>query len=145
MEKPPLRPDDIAVLQYTGGTTGIAKGAQLTHGNLVAHTMMITEWFRPISDKTSKEIFITAIPLYHIFALTVNGIFAYHLGAKNVLIANPRDTPKFVKELGKHKFTIFTGVNTLFNGLLNQPDFHKLDFSPLKAVVAGGMALQDAV
>lgn len=147
LSKPTLTPDDIAVLQYTGGTTGIAKGAQLSHGNLVAHNSMVTYWFNPFLKQHSgtQEVIITAIPMYHIFALSVNGILMFSEGAKSILITNPRDIPGFVKELRKHKFSIITGVNTLFNGLLNNPDFAKLDFSFLKGAVGGGMAVQDVV
>jgi len=143
--RPQLNADDVAVLQYTGGTTGVSKGAQLSHRNIIAHNMMITSWFKPYMDKEHHDLIITAIPMYHIFALTVNGVLMYSSGVKNVLITNPRDIPGFVKELGKHKFTIITGVNTLFNGLLNNEDFKKLDFSHLKGAVGGGMAVQDAV
>ena len=144
--KPSIALDDIAVLQYTGGTTGIAKGAQLSHKNLVAHNSMITYWFSTyLKQKVDQEIIITAIPMYHIFALTVNGVLMFSAGAKSVLITNPRDIPAFCKELRKHKFTIITGVNTLFNGLLNNPTFASLDFSFLKGAVGGGMAVQDVV
>lgn len=137
---------DNAVLQYTGGTTGVAKGAQLSHANIVAHNSMITEWFKPyLKQKVGEEIIITAIPMYHIFALTVNGVLMFSVGAKSVLITNPRDIPEFCKELKKHKFTIITGVNTLFNGLLNNPSFAQLDFTHLKGAVGGGMAVQDIV
>lgn len=145
-QKPDVGLKDIALLQYTGGTTGLSKGAALSHANLVAHNTMITHWFKPYRDLSNEQdIIITAIPLYHIFALTVNGLLKFSVGAKNVLITNPRDMKGFVKELSKHKFTIITGVNTLFNGLLNNPDFAKLDFSRLKGAVGGGMAVQDAV
>lgn len=137
--------EDVAVLQYTGGTTGISKGAQLSHRNLITHNQMIHEWFKPYLDRKREDIIITALPLYHIFALTVNGLLMYYSGVKNVLITNPRDIPGFVKELKKHKFTILTGVNTLFNGLLNNPDFASLDFSQLHGAIGGGMAVQDAV
>ena len=137
--------DDIAVLQYTGGTTGVSKGAQLSHGNLVAHNTMITHWFQPYLSAGGEDIIITAIPMYHIFALTVNGVLMFSTGVKNVLITNPRDMKGFCKELKKHKFTIITGVNTLFNGLLNSPTFKDLDFSYLKGAIGGGMAVQDAV
>lgn len=143
--RPAIALEDLAVLQYTGGTTGISKGAQLSHGNIVAHNSMIVQWFKPYMGKASEDIIITAIPMYHIFALTVNGFLMFSSGVKNVLITNPRDIKGFVKELKKHKFTIFTGVNTLFNGLLNNPDFKDLDFSHLHGAVAGGMALQDIV
>lgn len=144
--KPTLSINDVAVLQYTGGTTGVAKGAQLSHGNIVAHNSMITYWFYPyLRQSNEQEIIITAIPMYHIFALTVNGVLMFSVGAKSVLITNPRDIPAFCKELKKHKFTIITGVNTLFNGLLNNPSFAALDFSHLKGAVGGGMAVQDVV
>jgi long-chain acyl-CoA synthetase len=143
--RPDLTTSDIAVLQYTGGTTGISKGAQLSHGNIIAHNSMITEWFKPYMNKNGGDIIITAIPMYHIFALTVNGVLMFTSGVKNVLITNPRDIPAFCKELKKHKFSIVTGVNTLFNGLLNNPEFRKLDFTALHGAVGGGMAVQDAV
>ncbi len=147
LSKPTLTTDDTAVLQYTGGTTGISKGAQLSHGNLIAHNSMVTFWFNPFLKQHpgTQEVIITAIPMYHIFALSVNGILMFSEGAKSILITNPRDIPGFVKELKKHKFSIITGVNTLFNGLLNNPDFAKLDFSFLKGAVGGGMAVQDVV
>jgi long-chain acyl-CoA synthetase len=146
LDAPKITIDDLAILQYTGGTTGIAKGAKLSHGNIIAHNSMITQWFQPyLQDKRGDDLIITAIPMYHIFALTVNGFLMFSTGVKNVLITNPRDMKGFVKELGKHNFTIITGVNTLFNGLLNNPHFKNLDFSHLKGAVAGGMALQDAV
>lgn len=144
-QRPTVASNDIAVLQYTGGTTGISKGAQLSHGNLVNHNTMITHWFRPYLKAGGEDIIITAIPMYHIFALTVNGLLMFTTGVKNVLITNPRDMKGFCKELRKHKFTIMTGVNTLFNGLLNNPAFKDLDFSHLKGAIGGGMAVQDAV
>ena len=143
--KPDVKPEDVAILQYTGGTTGISKGAQLSHRNIIAHNMMITHWFKPYMSSSHEDIIITAIPMYHIFALTVNGVLMYSSGVKNVLITNPRDIPGFCKELKKHKFTIVTGVNTLFNGLLNYPEFKTIDFSKLKGAVGGGMAVQDVV
>ena len=136
---------DTAFLQYTGGTTGVSKGATLSHDNVVAHTLIINEWFRPVLRKGQTEVMITAIPLYHIFALNVNGTFMMYIGAKNVLITNPRDMPGFIKELKKHSFTLFTGVNTLFNGLLNQPNVKEVDWSHLKGAIGGGMAVQDFV
>jgi long-chain acyl-CoA synthetase len=132
---------DTAFLQYTGGTTGISKGAELTHGNIVANMLQISDWMKP-KLKEHEEIVVTALPLYHIFALTVNCLAMLKIGAHNLLITNPRDMPAFIKELSKHRFTVFTGVNTLFNGLLNQEAFHKLDFSGLKIAVGGGMAVQ---
>jgi long-chain acyl-CoA synthetase len=143
--KPEISIQDLAVLQYTGGTTGVSKGAQLSHANIIAHNSMIKYWFKPYMSPVGKDLIITAIPMYHIFALTVNGLLMYSAGVKNVMITNPRDIPGFVKELRKHKFTIITGVNTLFNGLLNNPDFKTLDFSSLKGAVAGAMAVQDVV
>ncbi len=134
---------DSAFLQYTGGTTGVSKGAELTHGNIVANMQQISAWMKPKLNER-EEIVITALPLYHIFALTVNCLAMFKIGAHNVLITNPRDMPGFIKELGKHKFTVFTGVNTLFNGLMNQEAFAKLDFSSLKVAVGGGMAVQKA-
>jgi long-chain acyl-CoA synthetase len=143
--KPSLTSDDVAILQYTGGTTGIAKGAQLSHGNIIAHNQMITHWFVPYMTKDRTDIMVTAIPMYHIFALTVNGVLMLSSGVKNILITNPRDMPGFVKELKKYKFTIITGVNKLFNGLLHNPDFASVDFSSLYGAVGGGMAVQDVV
>ena len=137
--------EDVAVLQYTGGTTGISKGAQLSHRNILAHNLMVQEWFKPYLNPAAQDIIITAIPMYHIFALTVNGVLMMSCGVKNVLITNPRDMNGFCKELQKHKFTIMTGVNTLFNGLLNNPNFASLDFSHLHGAIGGGMAVQDAV
>ncbi len=145
LEKPKIDSEDLAVLQYTGGTTGIAKGAQLSHRNIVAHNMMISHWFRPYLSASPTNIMITAIPMYHIFGLTVNGVLMYSTGVKNVLITNPRDIPGFIKELKKHKFSIVTGVNTLFNGLLNNDKFKECDFSYLHGAIGGAMAVQDAV
>ena len=135
---------DVAFLQYTGGTTGVAKGAMLTHRNLIANMLQAGAWVSG-NVKPGQEIIITALPLYHIFAMTANGLVFMNLGAKNVLITNPRDMPGFVKELKKHKFTAFTGVNTLFNGLLNTPGFSDIDFSSLRLTLGGGMAVQRSV
>jgi len=135
---------DIAFLQYTGGTTGVPKGAMLTHGNIVANLQQAHAWIRPAVDEKGETI-VTALPLYHIFALTANCLTFMKIGASNLLITNPRDIPGFVKELSKNKFTVLTGVNTLFNALLNNPDFQKLDFSALKLVLGGGMAVQRPV
>ncbi|MBB6366067.1 MULTISPECIES: long-chain fatty acid--CoA ligase [Xanthomonas] len=141
-----IAPDDIAFLQYTGGTTGVAKGAMLTHRNLVANMLQAGAWIAATGKlEEGKEVIITALPLYHIFALTANGLVFMKLGGLNHLISNPRDMPGFVKELQKTRFTAFTGVNTLFNGLLNTPGFDKVDFSSLKFTLGGGMAVQRAV
>lgn len=145
LEVPNIDVEDLAVLQYTGGTTGVAKGAQLSHRNILSHNMMVTHWFKPYMSANRTDIIITAIPMYHIFGLTVNGVLMYSSGVKNILITNPRDIPGFVKELKKHKFTIITGVNTLFNGLLHNENFKQCDFSFLHGAVGGAMAVQDAV
>jgi long-chain acyl-CoA synthetase len=139
-----LTHDDIAFLQYTGGTTGVAKGAMLTHGNLVANMQQASSWIG-VNAKLGEEIIITALPLYHIFALTANGLVFMKFGGLNYLITNPRDMPGFVKELSSVPFTALTGVNTLFNGLLNTPGFDKVDFSHLHLTLGGGMAVQRAV
>ena len=143
-ERPHLESGDIAFLQYTGGTTGVSKGAMLLHRNILANMEQISAWMTPRLQER-HEIVITALPLYHIFALTVNCLSMLKIGALNVLITNPRDMPAFIKELSAHKFTVITGVNTLFNGLLNQPSFESVDFSALKITVGGGMAVQKAV
>lgn len=139
-----IQREDIAFLQYTGGTTGISKGAMLTHRNVLANIAQADAWFGPLF-KPGKEIIITALPLYHIFSLTANCLFVMHLGGHNVLITNPRDMPNMLSEMAKFKFTIITGVNTLFNGLLNNPQFTSLDFGGLKLTLGGGMAVQKAV
>ncbi len=136
--------DDIAFLQYTGGTTGMSKGAMLTHRNIISNLLQSHAWLKPFLYK-GEEIIITALPLYHIFALTANCLSYFKLGATNVLITNPRDIPGFVKELAKHKFTTITGVNTLFNALLHDPGFARLDFTSLQISLGGGMAVQRAV
>ena len=141
---PTLQPEDIAFLQYTGGTTGVAKGAVLTHRNLVTNMQQITAC-TGLKLKYREEVMITALPLYHIYALTVNCLSMLEMGAKNVLITNPRDMKAFIKELKKQPFTVITGVNTLYNALLNHPDFGTIDFSHLKVTSAGGMAVQKVV
>jgi len=141
---PPLGHDDIAYLQYTGGTTGVSKGAMLLHRNVIAALLQYKAWLQPALG-AERAVIITALPLYHIFSLTVNCLVMMVIGGENVLITNPRDIPGFVKELGKHKYTIITGVNTLYNALLNHPEFAKLDFSSLRLAVGGGMAVQKAV
>jgi len=140
----PVGHDDIAFLQYTGGTTGVSKGAMLSHGNIVANLQQAHAWLKPYLAE-GREIIITALPLYHIFALTANCLTFIKIGATNVLITNPRDIPGFVKELAKYPFTTITGVNTLFNALLNAPGFANLDFSKLNISLGGGMAVQKAV
>ena len=140
-----IEADDIAFLQYTGGTTGVAKGAMLTHRNLVANMQQASAWMGANKLERGKEVIITALPLYHIFALTANGLVFMELGGLNHLITNPRDMPGFVKELNGSGFTAITGVNTLFNGLLNTPGFAEVDFSRLKVTLGGGMAVQRAV
>lgn len=135
---------DIAFLQYTGGTTGIAKGAALTHRNLLANMLQADAWTKGYLEH-GKEVFITALPLYHVFALTANALFAMEVGAKNVLITNPRDLPAFIKDLQKEPFTFITGVNTLYNALMNRPEINAVDFSRLKIALGGGMAVQKSV
>ena len=143
-KKPEIVLDDLAFLQYTGGTTGVAKGAMLSHRNIVSNVTQATAWITPPVEE-QKELIVTALPLYHIFALTANCLTFLRVGARNLLIANPRDIPGFVKELQKHPFTVITGVNTLFNALLNNPEFAKVDFSHLKVTLGGGMAVQKPV
>ena len=137
--------DDLAFLQYTGGTTGVAKGAMLTHKNMVSNILQAWTWVNAVEQDEGNEIIVTALPLYHIFALTANCLTYMKLGAENLLITNPRDMPGFVKELSKIRFTAFTGVNTLFNALLNTPGFDQVDFSKLKLTLGGGMAVQRTV
>lgn len=136
--------EDVVVHQYTGGTTGVAKGAMLTNQNLIANMLQIQAWLGNGIEE-GKEIVLTPLPLYHIFAFTVNCMAMMSYGAKNVLVTNPRDLPKFIGEFNKNKITIFTGVNTLFNALVHNEKFQALDFSSLKIVVGGGMAVQTAV
>jgi len=136
--------DDLAFLQYTGGTTGVSKGASLSHGNLCSNVLQVEAWIGHVF-KDGEDTIITALPMYHIFALTANCIVFFRYGAINVLITNPRDMKAFCKDLKKNPFSILTGVNTLFNGLLNQEAFRQLDFSRIKLSLGGGMAVQDAV
>ncbi|MEZ4749215.1 MAG: AMP-binding protein [Bdellovibrionota bacterium] len=144
LKKPTLNHEDIAFLQYTGGTTGVAKGAVLTHGNIVANMLQAKAWVKFLL-KDGEEIIITPLPLYHIFSLTANCLIFSAVGSLNVLITNPRDIPGFIKEMKKWKFTAITGLNTLFNALLNNPEFKTIDFSKLKITLGGGMAVQRAV
>jgi len=143
-QKPVVSGSDLAFLQYTGGTTGVSKGAMLTHRNMVANLEQVAGCIGPILAP-GKEFIVTALPLYHIFALTANCLTFMKYGGTNLLITNPRDMPNFVKELAKYPFTAITGVNTLFNGLLNCPGFADLDFSRLKLSLGGGMAVQKPV
>lgn len=143
-----LKHDDIAFLQYTGGTTGVSKGATLTHGNVLANVAQNALWVDAAyaaRGRPEQPVYICALPLYHIFALTVNALMGVQQGARNVLIPNPRDIPTFVGELGKYKFHVFPGLNTLFNALLNNDDFADVDFSELRLTVGGGMAVQRSV
>jgi long-chain acyl-CoA synthetase len=140
----PTDHEDIAFLQYTGGTTGVAKGAMLTHRNMVANVLQSESWIGT-EARVGQDTIITPLPLYHIFALTANWIVFVKLGAQNVLIVNPRDFPAFVAELKKYRFTYISGVNTLFNALLNTPGFAEVDFSKLRITLGGGMAVQRAV
>lgn len=139
-----LELDDVAFLQYTGGTTGVAKGAMLTHRNIVANMLQTFEWLSPLLVR-GEEIILTPLPLYHIFSLTINCMTLMSYGAHNILITNPRDIPDFIKTMKKHKPTVMSGVNTLFNALMNNPEFASVDFSNFKISVAGATALQDAV
>lgn len=142
--RPEIRNEDLAFLQYTGGTTGIAKGTMLTHRNMQANLEQTKATYGSLL-RDGKELVVTALPLYHIFALTVNCLLFIELGGQNLLITNPRDIPGFVKELGKYSFTAITGVNTLFNALLNDKNFQQLDFSTLRLSAGGGMSVQKAV
>ena len=145
LEPVALGPEDIAFLQYTGGTTGVAKAAILTHRNMVANVLQASAWIHPSLPSNEELIVITALPLYHIFALTSNCLAFLSLGARNVLITNPRDFKSFVAELKKYRFNFISGVNTLFNALLHTPGFETVDFSALRVAFAGGMALQGVV
>ncbi|HIF9333186.1 TPA: long-chain-fatty-acid--CoA ligase FadD [Photobacterium damselae] len=142
--KPFISGEDMAFLQYTGGTTGVAKGAMLTHHNMLSNVMQAKGAYGPVLTE-GRELIVTALPLYHVFALTVNCLLFIEMGGQNLLITNPRDIPTFIKELQRYPFTAITGVNTLFNALVNNEDFHELDFSNLRLSVGGGMAVQRAV
>jgi long-chain acyl-CoA synthetase len=144
LKKVEVRPDDIAFLQYTGGTTGVSKGAMLLHRNVLANIEQAAAWLIPGLGE-ERAVIVTALPLYHIFSLTVNCLLMTKVGGENILITNPRDIPGLVKELAKHRYNVITGVNTLFNALLNNEDFRKLDFSHVRVCVGGGMAVQKAV
>jgi long-chain acyl-CoA synthetase len=139
-----LNHDSVAFLQYTGGTTGVAKGAVLTHGNLVANVLQAYVWIAPLGVN-EEDIIVTALPLYHIFSLTANCLTFLKIGANNILITNPRDVDRFINEIKKTGFTAFTGVNTLYNMLLNHPRFKEINFKKLKLALSGGMALQKSV
>ncbi len=145
LESPDIEMQDIAFLQYTGGTTGVAKGAMLTNANLLANTTQAGEWISSVKLEEGQGVVITALPLYHIFALTANCLTFMILGAENILITNPRDLPTFVKTLKTTQMSVITGVNTLFNALLNTPGFDQVDFSKLRVTLGGGMAVQRAV
>ena len=144
LEPPSIKPDDLAFLQYTGGTTGASKGAMLSHGNVIANVLQVAAWFGGAAVK-GKEITITALPLYHVYALTANCFGFFHQGAMNYLITDPRDTTRFIKELTRVPFTAISGVNTLFNSLLAHEKVVEVDFSHLKFSSGGGMAVQTAV
>ena len=136
---------DLAFLQYTGGTTGVSKGAMLTHRNMVANVLQASAWVERTFESREPETTITALPLYHIFALTANCLLFVRLGWRNILIANPRDLPALIAEMRRYPFTFFAAVNTLFNALLNTPGFESVDFSRLRCTLGGGMAVQGAV
>lgn len=145
--RPQMKSSDVAFIQYTGGTTGVAKGASLTHRNLIANIEANAAWLKPVTDKMGERnpVMVAALPLYHVYALTVNALMAVKSGGFNLLLTNPRDLDSVIKDLKKHRINIFPGLNTLFNGLMNHPKFNELDFSGLKVTTAGGMALQQVV
>jgi long-chain acyl-CoA synthetase len=148
LKRPDIKPDDVAVLQYTGGTTGVSKGAVLLHRNVIANVLQSEAWNGPAMSSMTGGVqptYVCALPLYHIFAFTVNMMLGMRTGGKNILIPNPRDLPAVLKELSKHKVHSFPAVNTLFNGLANHPDFNTVDWSHLKISLGGGMAVQSAV
>ena len=148
LKKPDIKPDDIALLQYTGGTTGVSKGAVLLHRNIIANVLQSEAWNAPVMNKVpagEQPTAVCALPLYHIFAFTVNMMLSMRTGGKTILIPNPRDLPAVIKELSKHTFHSFPAVNTLFNGLANHPDFGRVNWSNLKVSVGGGMAVTGSV
>jgi long-chain acyl-CoA synthetase len=148
LKRPDIRPDDVAVLQYTGGTTGVSKGAVLLQRNVIANVLQSEAWNGPAMTSLpagEQPVYVCALPLYHIFAFTVNMMLGMRTGGKNILIPNPRDLPAVLKELSKHKVHSFPAVSTLFNGLANHPDFNTVDWSHLKISLGGGMAVQSAV
>lgn len=144
-KNPEVKSQDLAFIQYTGGTTGVSKGAMLTHRNLISNVEANTEWLKPLLGDAENQIMVAALPLYHVYALTVNALTALKSGAMNLLITNPRDMNGFIDDLKKYQVNIFTGLNTLYNGLLNNSRFGEVDFSKLKVTSAGGMALQKVV
>ncbi|HUK04447.1 MAG TPA: AMP-binding protein, partial [Burkholderiales bacterium] len=145
LKKPDLGPADLAFLQYTGGTTGVSKGAMLTHRNVIANMEQVSAWFAPTRNENEPMVMVAPLPLYHIYALTCNCLFMLRDGGCNLLIPNPRDIPGFIKELKSNRFTAISGLNTLYNALLNHPEFKDIDFSQLRTTSAGGMAMQKVV
>ncbi len=145
LKKVDVGPDDIAFLQYTGGTTGVSKGAMLLHRNIIANMEQVSSWFSPTRDENNPHVMVAPLPLYHIYALTCNCLFGLRDGNCCLLIPNPRDIPGFIKELRNNRFTGISGLNTLYNALLNHPDFGSIDFSHLRLATAGGMAMQKVV
>jgi long-chain acyl-CoA synthetase len=145
LKKVDVGPEDIAFLQYTGGTTGVSKGAMLLHRNIIANMEQVSAWFSPTRDDANPHVMVAPLPLYHIYALTCNCMFMLRDGGCNLLIPNPRDIPGFIQELKKNRFTSISGLNTLYNALLNHPEFANIDFSQLRMASAGGMAMQKAV
>jgi long-chain acyl-CoA synthetase len=145
LKKPDLGPEDIAFLQYTGGTTGLSKGAVLLHRNIIANMEQVSAWFAPTRDPNEPMIMVAPLPLYHIYALTCNCLYMLRDGGCCLLIPNPRDIPGFVKELKNNRFTAISGLNTLYNALLNHPEFKDIDFSHMRMSSAGGMAMTKAV
>jgi long-chain acyl-CoA synthetase len=145
IKKVDVGPEDIAFLQYTGGTTGVSKGAMLLHRNVIANMEQVSAWFAPTRDENNPLVMVAPLPLYHIYALTCNCLFMLRDGGCNLLIPNPRDIPGFIKELKNNRFSAMSGLNTLYNALLNHPEFASIDFSGLRMASAGGMAMQKAV